>query len=64
MPLFERGRSNDCDAAMTEKDYCIIIGVKEAAIYELTNELTQAKKELEAARAQLKGLARDGNDTL
>lgn len=49
---------------MTEKDYCIIIGVKETAIYELTNELTQAKKELEAARAQLKGLARDGNGTL
>jgi len=49
---------------MTEKDYCIIIGVKESQLYELTNELTQTKKELEAARAQLKGLARDGNDPL
>lgn len=49
---------------MTEKDYCIIIGVKESQLYELSNELAMTKKELEATRAQLKGLARDGNGTL
>lgn len=49
---------------MTEKDYCIIIGVKESQLYELSNELTQTKKDLEAARAQLKGLDRDGNSSL
>lgn len=49
---------------MTEKDYCIIIGVKETQLYELSNELTQAKKDLEAARAQLQGVTRDGNHTL
>ena len=49
---------------MTEKDYCIIIGSKEAHIYELTQLNFNLTKDLEAARAQLKELARDRNDTL
>lgn len=49
---------------MTEKDYCLIIGIKESEIYTLSAELTRTKQELEAARAQLKGQARDGNSTL
>ena len=40
---------------MTEQEYCMIIGIKEVEIYNLT-------KHLEAARAQLKELARDRND--
>jgi hypothetical protein len=46
---------------MTEKDYCIIIGAKEAHIYELTQQNHHLTKDLEAARAQLKELARDRN---
>lgn len=63
---------------MTEKDYCLIIGIKESEIYSLHQENTRLKqrleandkendtltKDLEAARAQLEGLARDRNDPL
>jgi hypothetical protein len=45
---------------MTEKDYCIIIGIKECEIYALTQRTTMLEKELEAVRAQLhKEQARD-----
>lgn len=49
---------------MTENEYCLIIGIKETEIYNLTKMNTELKKDLEAARAQLKGQARDGNSTL
>ena len=48
---------------MTEKDYCLIIGLKECEIYALTQRNVMLTKDLEAARAQLqKEQARDGND--
>ena len=47
---------------MTEQEYCLIIGIKEVEIYNLTRQHTQLTKDLEAARAQLKELARDRND--
>lgn len=46
---------------MTEQEYCFIIGVKEAEIYQLDKLNKQLTKDLEAARAQLEGLARDRN---
>jgi hypothetical protein len=50
---------------MTEKDYCIIIGIKECEIYALTQRLTILEKELEASRAQLqKELARDRDNPI
>jgi hypothetical protein len=49
---------------MTTQEYCFIIGVKEIEIYNLTKERDQLTKELEAARAQVKELARDGNHPL
>lgn len=49
---------------MTEKDFYIVIGIKESEIYTLSNINAQLTKDLEAARAQLKGQARDGNSTL
>jgi hypothetical protein len=48
---------------MTEKDYYLIIGIKECEIYALTQRVTMLTQELEAMRAQLqKEQARDGND--
>ena len=49
---------------MTEKDYAIIIGCKEIDIYQRDMRIAQLTTDLEAARAQLEGLARDRNDTL
>lgn len=49
---------------MTEKDLYIIIGIKEAQIYTLSHRVDALTSELEAARAQLKELARDGNSTV
>ena len=49
---------------MTEQEYCFIIGVKESEIYNLDKINKQLTKDLEAARAQLEGLARDRNDPL
>lgn len=49
---------------MTEKDFAIIIGCKEIDIYQRDMRIAELTKELEAARAQLKGLARDGNSTV
>lgn len=48
---------------MTEKDYCIIIGIKECEIYALSQRNAVLEKDLEALRAQIqKERARDGND--
>ena len=58
------GRTNDCDTTMTEQEYCFIIGVKETEIDNLDKLNKQLTKDLEAARAQLKGLTRDGNSTV
>lgn len=46
---------------MTEQEFCLIIGVKEVEIYNLTKTNAQLTKDLEAARAQLEELARDRN---
>jgi hypothetical protein len=46
---------------MTEQEYCLIVGIKEVEIYNLTKQTTQLTKDLEAARAQLEELARDRN---
>lgn len=50
---------------MTEKDYCLIIGIKECEIYALSQRNAMLEKDLEAARAQLhKEQARDRNDSV
>lgn len=49
---------------MTEKDLYIIIGIKESQIYTLSHRVDVLTSDLEAARAQLKELARDGNHTV
>jgi hypothetical protein len=49
---------------MTEKDFYIVIGIKESEIYTLSNINARLTKDLEAVRAQLEELARDRNDTL
>jgi hypothetical protein len=46
---------------MTEKDFAILLGCKEMDIYRRDMHIAQLTKDLEAARAQLKELARDGN---
>ena len=49
---------------MTADDFYLIIGIKEAEIFQLTKLNNSLRKDLEAARAQLEELARDRNHPL
>ena len=50
---------------MTADDFYLIIGIKEAEIFQLTKRTNALIKDLEAARAQLQQeQARDRNDPL